>query len=82
MAPHLAARLGLPMLAVRSETIIDAWLGSTGRNIGSLFAAVKDDEPCILFIDEFDTLALQRVSGARDAQQKRNSAVNTLLQRI
>lgn len=82
LAHHLAARLGLPMLAVRSETIIDAWLGSTGRNIGSLFDAAKEEGPCILFIDEFDALAPKRQQSARDAQQERNAAVNTLLQRI
>lgn len=82
LAHHLAARLGLPMLAVRSETIIDCWLGATGRNIGSLFAAAKDEGPCILFIDEFDALAPKRQSNARDATQERNASVNTLLQRI
>lgn len=82
LAHHLSARLGLPMLVVRSETIVDCWLGSTGRNIGSLFAAAKDEGPCILFIDEFDALAPKRQSGARDAQQERNAAVNTLLQRL
>lgn len=82
LAHHLSARLGLPMLAVRSETIIDCWLGATGRNIGSLFAAAKSEGPCILFIDEFDALAPKRQQSARDAQQERNAAVNTLLQRI
>lgn len=82
LAHHLAARLGLPMLSVKSETIVDCWLGSTGRNIGSLFAAAKSEGPCILFIDEFDALAPKRQASARDAQQERNAAVNTLLQRI
>lgn len=82
LAHHLAARLGLPMLVVRSETIIDCWLGSTGRNIGSLFEAAKEEGPCILFIDEFDALAPQRQSSSRDAQQERNASVNTLLQRL
>lgn len=82
LAHHLAARLGLPMLAVRPEAIIDAWLGSTGRNIGALFAAAQNEGPVILFIDEFDALGPKRQSGARDAQQERNAAVNTLLQRI
>jgi hypothetical protein len=82
LAHHLAARLGLPMLLVRPETIVDMYLGSTGRNIGSLFAAAKDEGPCILFIDEFDALAPQRQQSARDAQQERNAAVNTLLQRL
>lgn len=82
LAHHLAARLGLPMLLVRPEAVVDCWLGSTGRNIGSLFAAAKNEGPCIMFIDEFDALAPQRQQGGRDAQQERNASVNTLLQRI
>lgn len=82
LAHHLAARLGMPMLLVRPETVVDCYLGATGRNIGSLFAAAKDEGPCILFIDEFDALAPQRQQGARDAGQERNASVNTLLQRL
>lgn len=37
LAHHLAARLGLPMLAVRPERIISKWVGETGQNIGALF---------------------------------------------
>lgn len=82
LAHHLAARLGLPMLLVRPETIIDCFLGATGRNIGSLFSAAKEEGPVIMFMDEFDALASKRRSGAVDAGQERNAAVNTLLQRI
>lgn len=82
LAHHLAARLGLPMLVVRAERIIDMFLGATGRNIGSLFDAARDEGPCILFFDEFDAMAPARQANARDATQERNSAVNTLLQRV
>lgn len=93
LAHHLAARLGLPMLAVRPETIIDCWVGSTGRNIGALFDAVAkglapdgsggDPLPVLMFLDEFDALALKRKSGpASGAEDERNNYVNTLLQRL
>lgn len=82
LAHHLAARLGLPMLLVRPETVIDCYLGATGRNIGSMFAAAKEEGPVIMFMDEFDALAPKRQSGGRDAQAERNASVNTLLQRI
>lgn len=82
LAHHLAARLGLPMLSVRSETLLDAYIGSTGRNIGSLFAAAKEEGPCILFMDEFDALAPRRRKADQGATQERNASVNVLLQRI
>jgi hypothetical protein len=86
LAHHLSGRLGLRMLAVRPETLIDKWVGSTGRNIGSLFdlaAATEDDpEPIVLFFDEFDAIAVKRVAATQGAEEERNSFVNVLLQRI
>ncbi len=90
LAHHLAARLGLPMLAVRPDRIIDCWVGSSGRNIGAMFDAAKAGivsadgtrTPLILFMDEFDALASKRTEARQGAEQERNNYVNTLLQRI
>jgi SpoVK/Ycf46/Vps4 family AAA+-type ATPase len=88
LAHHLAARLGLTMLAVRPERLIDKWVGSTGRNIGDLFDVVAAEqaqrgEPVLLFLDEFDAIAGARRQGTtHGAEDERNNYVNTLLQRI
>lgn len=92
LAHHLAARLGLPMLAVRPERIIDKWVGSTGRNIGELFDVVRRGMalasapdgvvPVLMFLDEFDALGTERLRATQGAEQHRNEAVDTLLQRI
>lgn len=83
LAHHLAARLGLPMLAVRPDRLIDKWVGSTARNIGALFdLAGEADPPTLLFLDEFDALAIQRKRAEQGAEEERNSFVNTLLQCI
>lgn len=89
LAHHLSARLGLPMLAVRPDRLIDCWLGSTGRNIGDLFdgaqARAEDGgEPPVIFLDEFDAIAPKRSSGKDHGGvvEERNSFVNVLLQRI
>lgn len=84
LAHHLAARLGLTMVAVHPERIIDKWLGSTGRNIGKLFDVATDDEsdPILLFFDEFDAIAHKRKQTNQSAGDEQNAWVNTLLQRI
>jgi SpoVK/Ycf46/Vps4 family AAA+-type ATPase len=87
LAHHLAARLGLTMLAVRPERLIDKWVGSTGRNIGDLFDVAKAweterGEPLVLFLDEFDAISGQRRQAQQGAEDERNNYVNTLLQRI
>jgi SpoVK/Ycf46/Vps4 family AAA+-type ATPase len=93
LAHHLAARLGLPMLAVRPECIISKWVGETGQRIGELFdlaadgIPTSDDEnapkmPIVLFIDEFDALSRQRRRSEQASDDSRNEEVNTLLQRL
>lgn len=86
LAHHLAARLGLPMVAIRPDRVIDCWLGSTGRNLGALFDAARPaprgEGPVVLFFDEFEALGAARKGGGRDAQREMNSVVDTLLQRI
>lgn len=83
LAHHLAARLGLPMLAVQSERIVDCYLGSTGRNIVALFDAVaRFDQPIFLFFDEFEGIATTRRTAERGAEDERNSWINVLLSRM
>lgn len=85
LAHHLSARLGLRMLAVRPERLINKYLGSTGRNIGALFDALSEEEdhdPVVLFLDEFDAIAFKRQEAEQAAGVEQNAWVNTLLQRI
>ena len=82
LAHHLAARLGLPMVAVRPERLIDSYMGSTARNIGGLFEAAGKAGDVLLFLDEFEAYAEQRRRPKSGAEDERNSYVNTLLQRL
>lgn len=83
LAHHLAARLGLRMLAVRPERIISKWVGETGERIGEMFDLCADkDDPVVLFLDEFDSYSRQRRRSEQASDDARNEEVNTLLQRI
>lgn len=91
LAHHLAARLGLPMVAVRPERLIDRWLGATGKNIGMLFDAAAAGlelgagatTPVVLFLDEVDAVGFKRKTNtSQGAEDERNAWINTLLQRL
>lgn len=83
LAHHLAARLGLRMIAVRPERVISKYVGETGQNIGELFdLAANAEEPILIFIDEFDALSRQRRKSSQASDDGRNEKVNTLLQRL
>ncbi len=85
LAHHVASRLGLPLVAVRSERIIGSHLGETGGNIGKLFDLLQRlERHCVLLLDEFDGLAQQRAAsgGGGGAEKDQNQALTVLLQRI
>lgn len=91
LAHHLAARLGLPMLAVRPERVFSKWVHQTSEQIGELFDLAReglaDDagenaRPIVLFIDEFDALGGQRRKAEQSSDNRHNEDVDTLLQRI
>lgn len=82
MAHHLAARLGLPLVCVRSEGLIDKYLGSTGKNIGALMdAATRYSGEIVLFIDEIDAIGSKRQSDSGASQERANS-LNVFLRRV
>lgn len=81
-AHHFAARLGLPLACVRSESLVDAYLGSTGKNIGQLFDAMKETEGAVvMFFDEVDALGSKRMND-QGASVERSNSLNVLLRRI
>lgn len=85
LAHHLAARLGLPLVAVQSEHIVGKWLGETGSNLGGLFDTLKPIEKhCVLLLDEFDALAMKRTKehSGGGATQEMNRSLTVLLRRI
>jgi hypothetical protein len=79
LAKHLASRLHLPILIARSDSLISSYLGSTAKNIRSLFEHAMT-RPCVLFLDEFDAFAKGRDDQHELGELKR--VVVSLLQNI
>jgi len=83
LAHHLAARLGLPLVAVQSEKLVSKYVGQTGEQVGRLFELLRHVEgACVLLLDEFDSLGATRTRDKQAAGQERNSWVAILLRRI
>lgn len=81
-AHNLAARLDLPLVCVRSESIIGKYLGQTGDNIGSLFDDMAETEgKAVVFFDEVDALGGKRMND-QGASVERANSLNVLLRRI
>lgn len=76
-AQRIAWNTGLPLLKVRFDTLISSYLGETATNLRSIFESVLHP-PCVLFFDEFDSIAKSRTMGQEVGEIKR--VVNSFLQ--
>ena len=60
MAKSMAKRAGLPMLHVTPSLLLRKWVGDTSLLTRALFTLSQKIAPCILFIDEMDSLLRTR----------------------
>ena len=79
VAKLIAAQLALPLLTVRCDTLVSSLLGQTSRNLRRVFDHAEN-RPCILFLDEFDSLAKTRTDEREVGELQR--IVIALLQNI
>lgn len=79
LARYIASELGYPLLVARSDGLISSYLGSTAKNLRSLFEHAVS-RPCVFFLDEFDALAKMRDDEHELGELKR--VVISLLQNI
>ncbi len=59
LARYIAGRLAMPLVTARADTLISSFLGSTSKNLRTLFDHVSRRH-CILFLDEIDAFAKLR----------------------
>lgn len=79
LANEIAAKLTLPLLTARCDTLVSSFLGATSKNIRTMFEHAAG-RPCVLFLDEFDALAKARDDKQELGELKR--VVVSLLQNI
>ena len=77
IAKALSAKTGVPMLAVKSTSLIGEYVGEGARQIHSLYEKAAESAPCIIFIDELDAIALDR--RYQDLRGDVSEIVNSLL---
>lgn len=76
---YIAKELGLDLYIARLDGLISSYLGSTSKNIRSLFDFAAKN-PCVLFLDEFDAIAKLRGDSQELGELKR--VVNSFIQNL
>ncbi|WP_299941845.1 AAA family ATPase [uncultured Microbulbifer sp.] len=78
-ARWLASQLNLPLLTLDLSTVMSSYLGKTGSNIRAVLQYAQQ-RPCVLLLDEFDSIAKRRNDDSDIGELKR--LVTVLLQAI
>ena len=78
-AHWLASKLDLPLLTLDLATVMSSYLGKTGNNIRAVLDYARSF-PCVLLLDEFDSIAKKRDDNSDVGELKR--LVTVLLQAI
>ena len=79
IANAIAGTAKLPLISATPSDLISKWQGESEKLLRALFELCSDYQPCILFLDEFDSLAIER--GKSDSESTRRIK-NELLQQI
>jgi len=77
----LAGKLGYNFIDVTPSDLTSSLVGEAPDNVAQLFEVARENQPCLLFIDEIDAVAGSRSGGAQKTQSERQM-VNQLLEEL
>lgn len=78
IARAVAGELQARFISVGLSDVLDMWIGSSEKNIHSIFDRARRNAPCVLFFDELDALGRKR-SLTRNSS---HGAINQLLSEL
>lgn len=61
----LAGELGYNYIEVQASDITSSLVGEAADNVAELFEVARENQPCLLFIDEIEAIAAERSGGSR-----------------
>lgn len=80
LARAIAGELELPLISIYSSALFSRWVGESEKKLEEIFRRAKQVAPCILLLDEVDSIApLRRVTDDSGVSQR---LVNQLLREI
>lgn len=79
LARAVAGESGVPFFSVSGSEFIELFVGTGASRVRELFKNAKENNPCIIFIDEIDAIGRQRSSGMSMGNDEREQTLNQLL---
>lgn len=79
LAKAVAGEAHVPFLSVSGSDFVELYAGMGARRVREIFAEAKKIAPCIIFIDEVDSIAKSRGFGDKGGNDEREQTLNQLL---
>lgn len=76
LASAISSQCGLNFISVKGPEILNKYIGASEQSVRELFERAQSAKPCILFFDEFDSIAPKR---GHDSTGVTDRIVNQLL---
>ena len=69
-------------MKIVGSSIVDKYIGESARIIREMFGYAKDNQPCIIFIDEIDAIGGKRMSDGSSADREIHRTLMELLNQM
>jgi len=79
LARAIAGEANVPFFSISGSDFVEMFVGVGASRVRNLFAKAKKKAPCIVFIDEIDSVGRQRSAGATGSHDERDQTLNQLL---
>ena len=79
LAKAIASEADANFVSISASEFVEVFVGAGASKIRNLFNTARENQPCIIFIDEIDSVGRQRGAGINMANDEREQTLNQLL---
>tara|TARA_Y100001968_G_scaffold333481_1_gene396559 strand:+ start:1974 stop:3704 length:1731 start_codon:yes stop_codon:yes gene_type:complete len=79
LARAIAGEANVPFFSISASEFVEMFVGVGASRVRDLFKNAKSKSPCIVFIDEIDSIGRQRGAGIGGGNDEREQTLNQLL---
>ena len=79
LARAVAGEAHVPFFSISGSEFVEMFVGMGAAKVRDLFKQATEKAPCIVFIDEIDTIGKKRDTGAMGGNDEREQTLNQLL---
>src|SRR5210317_825446 len=79
LARAIAGESSVPFIQCSAANFIEMFVGVGAKRVRELFEQARNNQPCIIFIDEIDAVGKKRGGGSTPGNDEREQTINQLL---